>query len=76
MILIYADDEKELCKKISDTIIAKNYPPVLVVNFNTSFIVGVNVYCSRSDYFIYTVQAYETNNRYICEYYKGKVSVK
>lgn len=75
-ILIHAANEKELCEKISDTIIAKNYPPVLVVNFNTSFIVGVNVYCSQSDYFIYTVQAYETNSRYICEYYKGKISVK
>lgn len=73
---ISADDEKELCRKIADAIIANSYSSTLVISWKNYFSVCVNVYHSSSEYFIYTVQTYDTSNRYICEYYNGNISVK
>lgn len=71
-----ADDEKELCRKIADVIISNPYFSTLAISWTGRFSVGVNVYYNRSEYFIYTVHTYDTFNRYVCEYYKGKISVK
>lgn len=73
---VKANSEKELCEQIAYIIKENPYYPILTVFYGTTFIVGVNVYYNTSEYFIYTVVIYDTSNRYICEYYKGKISVK
>lgn len=49
---------------------------IFTVYYGSSFIVGVNVYYATTEYFIYTVVTFDTSNRYICEYYQGKITVK
>lgn len=73
---ITADDEKELCEKIADVIIKNPANTTLFVSWVNHFSVCVNVYYNRNEYFIYTVQTFESLNRYICEYYKGTISIK
>lgn len=73
---IKADSEEELCKKIADTIIKNADNATLFVSWVDHFSVCVNVYYDRSEYFVYTVQTFDTFNRYICEYYKGNISIK
>ena len=73
---IKADSEEELCKKIADTIIKNADNATLFVSWVNHFSVCVNVYYDRSEYFVYTVQTFDTLNRYICEYYKGTISIK
>lgn len=73
---ITADDEKELCEKIADIIIKNTDNTTIFANWNKHFSVCVNVYYNRSEYFVYTVQTFDTSNRYICEYYKGTISIK
>ena len=76
VITVVATDEKELCKKIADIIIKNINHATLVIVWDDHFSVGVNVYLNRSEYFIYTVQSYDTGNRYICEYLRGNISIK
>lgn len=76
MFTVHAGSEKELCEKIADVIIENPDHPILTVFCGTTFIVGVNVYHNNRNYFIYTVVIFDTHNRYICEYYNGKISVK
>lgn len=71
-----ADSEKELCQKIADVIMENPGNNIFTVYYRSSFIVGVNVYYSTTEYFIYTVVTFDTSNRYICEYYQGKITVK
>lgn len=73
---ITADDEKELCEKIADIIIKNTDNTTIFANWDKHFSVCVNVYYNRSEYFVYTVQTFDTSNRYICEYYKGTISIK
>ena len=75
-IRIKADSEEELCKKIADTIIKNADNATLFVGWVGHFSVCVNVYYDRSEYFVYTVQTFDSFNRYICEYYKGNISIK
>ena len=76
VIVVSADDEKELCRKIADVIISNPNFSTLVISWKDRFSVGVTVYYTSSEYFIYTVHIFDTSNRYICEYFKGKISVK
>ena len=71
-----ADSEKELCQKIADVIMENPGNNIFTVYYRSSFIVGVNVYYATTEYFIYTVVTFDTSNRYICEYYQGKITVK
>lgn len=73
---ITAGSEEELCKKIADVIIKNPANTTLCVSWVNHFSVCVNVYYDRNEYFIYTVQIFESLNRYICEYYKGTISIK
>lgn len=73
---ITAGSEEELCKKIADVIIKNPANTTLFVSWVNHFSVCVNVYYNRNEYFIYTVQTFDTSNRYICEYYKGTISIK
>lgn len=73
---ITADDEKELCEKIADIIIKNTDNTTIFASWDKHFSVCVNVYYNRSEYFVYTVQTFDTSNRYICEYYKGTISIK
>ena len=76
VVTIKADSEKELCKKIADTIIANPGHDTFTIVWNGHFSVGVNVYYNRSEYFIYTVQTYDSFNRYVCEYLRGNITIK
>ena len=76
VITVAAANEKELCEKIADIIIKNINCATLVIAWDKHFSVGVNVYPNRSEYFIYTVQSYDTGNRYICEYLRGNISIK
>lgn len=76
VIVISADDEKELCRKIADVIISNPYFSTLAISWANHFSVGVNAYYNASEYFIYTVHIFDTSNRYICEYLHGNISVK
>jgi hypothetical protein len=73
---ITADDEKELCEKIADIIMKNTDNTTIFAAWDKHFSVCVNVYYDRSEYFVYTVQTFDTSNRYICEYYKGTISIK
>lgn len=73
---ITADNEKELCEKIADIIIKNTDNTTIFAFWVNHFSVCVNVYYNRSEYFVYTVQTFDTSNRYICEYYKGTISIK
>lgn len=73
---ITAGSEEELCKKIVDVIIKNPANTTLFIGWIDHFSVCVNVYYNRNEYFIYTVQTFDTLNRYICEYYKGNISIK
>lgn len=73
---ITADNEKELCEKIADIIMKNTDNTTIFVSWDKHFSVCVNVYYDRSEYFVYTVQTFDTSNRYICEYYKGTISIK
>ena len=76
VIVVSADDEKELCRKIADVIISNPNFSTLVISWKDRFSVGVTVYYTSSTYFIYTVHIFDTSNRYICEYFQGNISIK
>lgn len=73
---ITAGSEEELCKKIADVIIKNPANTTLFISWIDHFSVCVNVYYNRNEYFVYTVQTFDTLNWYICEYYKGTISIK
>ena len=73
---ITADNEKELCEKIADIIIKNTDNTTIFASWDGHFSVCVNAYYNRSEYFVYTVQTFDTSNQYICEYYKGTISIK
>ena len=76
VIVVSADGEKELCRKIADAIISNPHFSTLVISWKDHFSVGVTVYYTSSTYFIYTVHIFDTSNRYICEYFQGNISIK